>query len=414
MKLLVLSPFPPRRDAPHGGARTIAGLVASLAASHRVGLLTLRGAGEQEVDMEIAELCEFVIETEHRPARTSLARIWRERQRLAMTATGAPGWAVGLSVRAFATELERVIEAWQPDVVHIESVVMAQYAKRVAGVPIVVVDHDAADTSRSMRRFRARTLLRANAVVAFTDRDRAAIAALVPTVRIERIPIAVDIPLVPLDPVGNGRDVIFIGNFMHPPNVDAAERLTGAIFPRIAEQRPDARLVLVGADPPSSLRALASDNVLVTGRVDDLTPLLAAAAVVAAPISTGGGMRVKTLEALAAGKALVASSLALEGVDVRAGEHALVADDDVAFADAVVSLLGDRGAPRSARRSCAELGRDARRLAGSHRRVRRALRVAPRALSRPARLTTGSRRPAGRPGGAPCSRARRTGGCQQA
>jgi glycosyltransferase involved in cell wall biosynthesis len=340
MKLLVLSPFPPRRDAPHGGARSVAGLVASLADSHRVGLLTLHDAGEQEVDMEIAELCEFVIETERRQAWPSPKRAWRERQRVTMAASGSPGWAVGLSVRAFATELDRVIAAWQPDVVHIESVVMAQYAKRVSALPIVVVDHDP-DGSRSMRRFRARTLLRADAVVAFTERDRAAIATLVPAARIECIPIAVDIPLMPLDPVGNGRDVTFIGNFMHPPNVDAAERLTRAIFPRIAEQRPDARLVLVGADPPSSLRTLASDKVIVTGRVDDLTPLLAAAAVITAPISTGGGMRVKTLEALAAGKALVATSLALEGVDVRAGEQVLVADDDRAFADAVVALLQD-------------------------------------------------------------------------
>ncbi len=359
MKLLVLSPFPPGRDAPHGGARAIAGLVGSLAGSHRVGLLTLRGAGEQAVGMEIAELCEFVIETEHRPARTSPARIWRERQRLAMTAKGAPGWAVGLSVRAFATELERVIEAWRPDVVHIESAVMAQYAKRIADAPVVVVDHDPVDNSRSMRRFRSRTLVRANAVVAFTVRDRAAIAALVPAVRIERIPIAVEIPAAPLDPVGNGRDVIFIGNFIHPPNVTAAERLCGAIFPRIVEARPDARLVLAGADPPASLRALASDDVLVTGRVDDLTPFLAAAAVVAAPISTGGGMRVKTLEALAAGKALVASALAVEGIDVRDGEHALVADDDVAFADAVIALLGD-----DERRVA--LGRAARSWAQTH------------------------------------------------
>ena len=369
MKVLVLSPFPPRRDAPHGGARSVAGLVAGLAGSDRVGLLTLRGAGEQEVDMEIAELCEFVIETEHRPARTSLVRGWHERQRLRMTATGAPGWAVGLSVRAFATELERVIEAWQPDVVHIESAVMAQYAQRIAAVPIVVVDHDPADGSRSMRRFRARTLLRASAVVAFTDRDRAAIAALVPAARIVRIPIAVDIPPVPLDPLGNGRDVIFIGNFMHPPNVDAAERLTRAIFPRIAEQQPDARLVLVGADPPPALRALASDSVLVTGRVDDVTPFLAAAAVATAPISTGGGMRVKTLEALAAGKALVASSLALEGVEVRAGEHALVANDDHAFADAVVALLGDdqrRAALGRAGRAWAETHVDWRQVTAAY------------------------------------------------
>jgi glycosyltransferase involved in cell wall biosynthesis len=359
MKLLVLSPFPPRRDAPHGGARWVAGLVAQLAGSHRVGLLTLRGPGEQGVEPEIAGLCELVGEIERGSARTSPVRTWRERQRLAMAATGAPGWAVGFSVRGFAAALDRVVSEWQPDVIHIESVVMAQYAERLDGLPIVVVDHDPADGSRSMRRFRARVLRRANAVVAFTDRDRTAIAALVPTLRIERIPLAVDVPLVPLDPVGNGRDVTFIGNFMHPPNVDAAERLAGGIFPRIALERPDARLVLVGADPPASLQARASDKIVVTGQVADIHTFLDAAAVVVAPISSGGGMRVKALEALASGKALVASSLALEGIDVRGGEHALVAADDSAFARAVVGLLDD-----DARRMA--LGRAARAWAETH------------------------------------------------
>ena len=359
MKVLVLSPFPPRRDAPHGGARWVAGIVASLAGSHRVCLLTLRGLGEQGVDPQIAELCELSIEIERRPARTSLARTWRERQRLTMTAAGAPGWAVGFSVRAFAAELDRVVAEWRPDVVHIESVVMAQYAQRLDALPVVVVDQDAAESSASMRRFRQRTLRRAEAIVAFTNRDRAAIAALLPSARIERIPLAVDVPAVALDPIGNGRDVLFVGNFMHPPNVAAAKRLVGTIFPRIATERPDARLVLVGADPPPSLQALASHMVTVAGQVGDLHPLLDAAAVVVAPVSSGGGMRVKALDALVSGKALVASSLALEGLDVRAGEHVLVADDDDAFADAVVALLDDE--PRRA-----TLGRSARAWAETH------------------------------------------------
>jgi glycosyltransferase involved in cell wall biosynthesis len=135
--------------------------------------------------------------------------------------------------------------------------------------------------------------------------------------------------------------VIFIGNFMHPPNVEAAERLAAAIFPRIAVARPDARLLLVGPNPPDSLRALASHHIVVTGEVADLRPLLDGAAVVVAPLSSGGGMRVKALDALAAGKALVATPLALEGIDVRDGEQVLVALDDAAFADAVVALLAD-------------------------------------------------------------------------
>jgi glycosyltransferase involved in cell wall biosynthesis len=359
MKLLVLSPFPPRRDAPHGGARWIAGLVAGLAQSHRVALLTLRDAGEQGVDTQIAGMCEHVIEIERTTARSSLARAWQERQRLAMTAAGRPGWAVGFSVRAFAAELERVVSEWRPDIAHIESVVMAQYAARLEELAVVVVDHDPDDGSASMRRFRAQTLQRADAVVALTERDRAAIAVLVPSARIECIPLAVDVPPSPLDPVGNGRDVIFVGNFMHPPNVDAAQRLAGTIFPRIAAGRPAARLLLVGADPPASVQALASDAIVVTGEVADLRSLLDAAAVVVAPLRSGGGMRVKALEALAAGKALVASSLALEGIDVRAGEHALVADDDAGFADAVAALLDDEH-----RRSA--LGRAARAWAETH------------------------------------------------
>jgi glycosyltransferase involved in cell wall biosynthesis len=341
VKLLVLSPFPPRGDAPHGGARWIAGIVASLAASHRVGLLALRGPGEDEIDPEVAEMCEFAIEVERRTARTSLVCMWQERQRVAMAAGGAPGWAVGYSVRALAAELERVVAEWQPDLVHVESVVMAQYADKLAGLPLVVVDQDAAEGSRAMQRFRARVLPRADAVVAFTERDRAAIAAIAPAARVECIPLAVDVPHAPLDPSGNGRDVLFVGNFMHPPNGEAAERLAGAIFPRVAAERPDARLVLVGADPPASVLAHASDRVVVAGRVDDLRPLLDAAAVVVAPIASGGGMRVKSLDALAAGKALVASPLALEGIEVHAGAEVLVATDDASFAAAIVALLED-------------------------------------------------------------------------
>jgi len=359
MKLLVLSPFPPRRDAPHGGARWVAGIVASLAASHRVGLLALRGPGEDEIDPQVAEKCEFAIEVERSIARTSLVRAWQERQRVAMVAGGAPGWAVGFSVRALAAELERVVAEWQPDLVHVEAVVMAQYTEELAGVPVVVVDQDAAEGSRSMQRFRARVLRGADAIVAFTERDRAAIEAIAPAARIECIPLAVDVPPAPLDPLGNGRDVLFVGNFMHPPNGEAAARLAGAIFPRVAAERPDARLVLVGADPPASLLALASDHVVVAGRVEDLRPLLDAAAVVVAPISSGGGMRVKVLEALAAGKALVASPLALEGIEVHAGAEVLVGTDDASFAAAVVALLGDEPLRLA-------LGSAARRWAETH------------------------------------------------
>jgi polysaccharide biosynthesis protein PslH len=368
MKLLVLTPFPPRRDASHGGARWTAGLVASQAAMHRVALLALRGPGEDGIDPELCASCELALEIERARARTSLARVWRERQRIALTVAGAPAWAIGFSVRAFAAEVARVVADWRPDVVHVETVVMAQYASDLS-MPVVVVDEDAADGSSAMRRFRRSRLQRADAVVVFTERDRATLAALVPSARIERIPLAIDVPEVQLDPAGNGRDVLFVGNFMHPPNVAAAERLADAIFPRVVAARPDARLVVVGADPPSALQARASERIVVTGFVPDVRPLLDEAAVVVAPMSSGGGMRVKVLDALGAGKALVASARALEGADVRVGEHALVEDDDGPFAAAVVALLADeprRVALATAGRAWAEAHLDRRAVAAAY------------------------------------------------
>jgi glycosyltransferase involved in cell wall biosynthesis len=350
MKVLVLAPFPPRRDAPHGGSRWIAGLVRALARSHSVALVTLRGLGEDGVDESIRDVCDLVVEVERRTARTSLANAWRERQRFALAASGAPGWAVGFSVRALAGELARVVAAWQPDVAHIESFVMAQYATALDPVPVVVVDQDAADTSASMGRFRARVLRDVDAVVALTERDHATLEALVPSTRIEQIPLAVDLPTTPLDPVGNGRDVLFVGNFIHPPNVEAAERLVRSIFPQVAARCPESRLVIVGDGPPASLQP--SDSVVVTGRIADLDPVLDAAAVVVAPLTSGGGMRVKVLDALGAGKAVVASPLALAGIDAGAGE-VIVADGDVEFANAIVELLENES-----RRE--ELGRAAR------------------------------------------------------
>jgi polysaccharide biosynthesis protein PslH len=179
-------------------------------------------------------------------------------------------------------------------------------------------------------------------VVAFTERDRQEVLRLRPDALVMRIPLATDVPSRPLSAAGDPPpSIAFVGNFVHPPNVDAATRLVVDIFPRLERAHPESILYIIGDGPPRKLAGLSRERVVVTGRVPDVTPYLDAAAVVAVPIRMGGGIRVKVLEALAAGKAVVASSRALEGLGVVDGEHALVAETDAEFADAIGRLLVD-------------------------------------------------------------------------
>jgi glycosyltransferase involved in cell wall biosynthesis len=192
------------------------------------------------------------------------------------------------------------------------------------------------------RRYEPGVLRAADAIVAFTDEDRAALASLAPRARMLTLPLGIALPERASDPIGRAPPaVLFVGSFGHPPNVDAAVRLARDIFPGVRARLPDARLELVGAAPPPEVRRLAGQGVVVTGRVADVQPHLEDAAVVAAPLRLGGGMRVKVLEALAAGKALVATPRAVAGLGLEPGRHALVAEGDEQLTDALAVLLAD-------------------------------------------------------------------------
>jgi glycosyltransferase involved in cell wall biosynthesis len=194
---------------------------------------------------------------------------------------------------------------------------------------------------RAWRRFERATIDQVQAVVALTEQDRQALLPLAQKTPIVQIPIGTVIGE-PLDPLGSCQpNLLFVGNFKHAPNVDAAERLIETILPQICARCPDVTLTIVGASPPRRLLEQAKHNIVITGFVPDVTPYLDRATLVVAPLRLGGGMRVKVLEALAAGKAVVASSLAIEGLDLTDGEHILVADDDQALVAAIVELLCD-------------------------------------------------------------------------
>jgi glycosyltransferase involved in cell wall biosynthesis len=193
---------------------------------------------------------------------------------------------------------------------------------------------------RVWRRFRSRTLDAVDAALVPTERDRAVLAHLGARADIVALPFGADLDAPALDAAGtDDASLLFVGNLNHEPNHDSARFLAFEVLPQIRARHPEAVLRLVGART-SELADV--EGVEAAGLVSDVTPFLDAASVVVSPARLGGGMRVKVADALVAGKAVVATPLAVEGLALEAGRHALVAEPD-AFADAVASLLADPG-----------------------------------------------------------------------
>ncbi len=155
-----------------------------------------------------------------------------------------------------------------------------------------------------------------------------------------------------------GRGVLFVGNFGHRPNLHALSWLLGGVWPLVAREAPGARLEVVGPRLPEAERArLSGLGAVPHGRVEDLAAAYGAAAVVVNPVRTGGGMRGKVLEAFACARAVVSTSLGMEGIDAVPETHFSLADNPGQFAAAIVRYLespGLRAAHGAAARRLAE------------------------------------------------------------
>lgn len=189
--------------------------------------------------------------------------------------------------------------------------------------------------------------------------DEARLLADVPSARTIVIPNAADVEHLqprPSDPPPDGRTAVFFGHLSTFPNVDGVSFFLREIWPRIVAARPGARCRIIGARPPPALRELAGPGVEVVGFVDDLRPHLAAATAIVVPLRVGGGTRLKIVEAMAMGKAIVSTTLGAEGIDAMPDRDILIADDPASFAASVIRLLD---APALAEK----VGRSARQLA---------------------------------------------------
>ena len=177
--------------------------------------------------------------------------------------------------------------------------------------------------------------------VVVSDRDRAELRRLNPSLEWEVIPNGVDAEH--FRPSGEAREtasLLFTGNFAYEPNVDAALWLARDLHPRLRREHPELQLWLVGNAPPESLRALTGEGIRVTGRVPDLRPWLTRATLYVSPLRMGAGIKNKVLEALATGCPLLATPLSADGIALEHGRHAWLTERSD-FPAAARRLLAD-------------------------------------------------------------------------
>jgi glycosyltransferase involved in cell wall biosynthesis len=232
---------------------------------------------------------------------------------------------------------------------------------------------------RKLRREELATYRAADGVYLCSTTDEQRLLDQVPEANTAVIPNAADVDYFQpraTDPSPDGHTIVYFGLLSTVPNIDGVIHFVRDIWPRIAAAHPQARFKIIGGRPPPALLALAGPRVELTGFVPDLRPHLAAAAAVVVPLRLGGGTRLKIVEAMAMGKAIVSTTLGAEGIEAVPGRDLLIEDEPAAFAEAVSRLLAEPAIAARIGQSARQLAVEsyawsgaARALEGFHRRI---------------------------------------------
>jgi len=263
-----------------------------------------------------------------------------------------------------AGTVARVIEDEKIDVVHAHFLHVGQYVQHKGRAAWVYDAHNLEhvlwdrfsrfQTNPLMRGFarlqvpkfvdwQQRVARMSEKIVTLSDDDRDEYLRIAPEADITTVSNGADIDFfAPLEniPTEDGA-IIYFANFGWPPQDDAAIYFHDEVFPAVKRSVPNAKLYLVGKTPPEAVRRLASDDVVVTGFVEDIREYIQRAAVVVLPLRVGAGTKHRVFQSLSMEKPLVTSSVGAEGIALEHGKTAMITDDSDAFARYTIELLQD-------------------------------------------------------------------------
>jgi polysaccharide biosynthesis protein PslH len=366
LKILLLTPqlpYPPRQGASLRNFNIIQGL----SGQYELTLLSYLEPGQTADPHKIEPLLRLCAAVHTVPL--TLRPGWRRLGQ--MLFSRQPDMAHRLNRPEFAVALRQLLATQRFDIVQIEGIELGPFIRIVKEVSpdskIIFDDHNAEAElqrrafltdlgtprrwpaafyswvqARRLRRFERWACQMADGVTAVSALDAKLLQELVPGLDVTAIPNCIDVEQYS-QPVENPIpfDLVFIGKMDYRPNIDAMLWFAQEIWPIIIERRPETTLAIVGQRPHARLAPLrALPNVAITGQVESVRPYLDGAAVFIMPFRLGSGTRLKLIEAMAAGKAIVATPIGAEGFPLYNNQEALLAMEPADFAHNVLHLLG--------------------------------------------------------------------------
>lgn len=370
LRILLVTPMPPQPQAPGAIPLVLNAELNGLREHHHVILVTVAGQepGERQAVLDLQGDGLDV----HAVVRQELRgwQRWRRRWRMsnAWLTRRMPWRTVWFWEPEVQHILDRLFTNQQFDLVIVEDNAMGVYDYHT-NTPLLFTEHEVrrprpldwrfwqhrnlpawffAETDwRRWRDYQRHVWEKFDHIQVFSDRDAKAIRRMVPDLDrpVSVNPFGITLPTPVRPDCEQSQRLLFVGNYTHPPNVDAALWLGQEIMPRLSALSPGARLDLVGIYPPPEVKALESGSIHVTGLVPDIGPYMEEAAVVLAPVRIGGGMRMKVLQALAMGKAVVTTTRGAEGLQILGDRLPLKIEDKAeGFARTTAALLADKEA----------------------------------------------------------------------
>jgi polysaccharide biosynthesis protein PslH len=369
LKILMVTPMPPQPQATGAIPVVLHAQLTGLQKRHHVTLVTVAGQepGEKQA---VQDLRENGIDV-HAVVRQDLSgwRRWQRRWRMGSTwLTRQIPWR---SIWFWEPDLQRILNhlfaSREFDLVIVEDNSMGIYNFPTTA-PVLFTEHEVRrprPVDWNIKNYRSiaawafsevdwkrwpsylrKTWRKFDHIQVFSTRDADAIQEMEPSLvqQVSVNPFGIVLPEPTRQERENPMRLLFVGNYTHPPNVDAALWLGKEIMPRLLVLCPEVRLILVGIYPPPEILQLESDSIQVTGPVEDILPFMEEAAVVLAPVRIGGGMRMKVLHAMAMGKAVITTPRGAEGLDIWGKTPPIViANHAEEFAQEAAFLLNNAG-----------------------------------------------------------------------